>query len=259
MLAGERRQLIVDALRRDGSVSSALLARSLRVSEMTVRRDLDQLAREGNLVRVHGGAHLAGAGRDTGFSDRRHREHEAKVAIAAAASRLVRDGESVYLDAGTTTTELAMALRTRPLQQVQVVTHAVNIAAALSGLPQFTVVQIGGEIYQRTFSAVGDSAVEAIRRLSIDRLFLACQGFDLHGVGNPLLAEVAVKAAAIRAARWVCLVADASKWGHASFARVADLEQVHCIVTDSRLPPEARQELQTKGVEVVIGDTATRR
>jgi DeoR family transcriptional regulator of aga operon len=254
VLAVDRQQRIVEYLEREGSYSNTRLAKALGVSVMTVRRDLADLERRGVLRRVHGGAQALD--RDIGYSRRSRRRHAAKAAIGAAAAALVRDAETVYLDAGSTTMEVALALLAREVRGVRVVTHAVNIAAELSGRPHLTVVQIGGELYRQTHSATGPMAVRAIEALAFDRLFLAAQGFDPEvGLTNTNLAEVDVKAAAIRAARRVHLVADAGKWRQASFARFAPLAAAHTVITDDDLPPEGADALRAAGLEVILART----
>jgi DeoR/GlpR family transcriptional regulator of sugar metabolism len=134
-----------------------------------------------------------------------------------------------------------------------VVTHAVNIAMELSGHSEISLIQVGGEIYRQTYAATGPLALETIARFSFDRMFLACQGFDTEGgLSNGNLTENEVKQAAMRASRWIGLVADASKWTRTTFARIAPLDAIHAIITDNRLPESGRVALQELGLEVIV-------
>jgi len=252
MLPTARQRSLLNLLEQDGFVSTRGVAAHLGVSQMTVRRDLAELEHHGLLQRVHGGARAA-PGPDLPYAQRARRNPEAKRAIGRCAAATVRPGETVYLDAGTTVMEVALSLRRSPPEGLKVVTHAVNVAAALAGRASVGVFQIGGELYRKTFSATGPAAVAALRSLAFDRMFLAGQGFSLEGgVTNSNLAEVEVKRAALGASSWVCLVADASKWEARHVARVAPLSQLHALVTDERLPFSARDALLEWGLEVIV-------
>jgi DeoR/GlpR family transcriptional regulator of sugar metabolism len=252
MLAADRHRHILELLEREGSTSNAQLADDLEVSLMTVRRDLSDLEHRGLVQRVHGGVQRLGNA-DVIYSLRATRDLKAKRAIGLAAAALVRDDETIYLDAGTTTIEVARSLRRCKLRHIKVVTHAVNIATELAGQPQFTVIQVGGEIYRQTYAATGPLALEAIRRFSFDRLFLAAQGFTLEGgVSNGNLTENEIKQTAMQTARWVALVADASKYGQTMFSRIAALERIHALVTDNRLGADVIKALKRLRLEVIL-------
>lgn len=257
MLASDRHRRILELLERNGSLGNTKLARDLRVSLMTVRRDLSELERRGLLTRVHGGVQKATTA-DIGYALRSRRAHAAKTRIGVRAAELIQDGETIYLDAGTTTVEIARALLrpnpSRPTPRgLRVVTHGVNIATELTGHSDISVIQVGGEIYRQTYAATGPLALETIARFSFDRMFLAAQGFDVEGgLSNGNLTENEVKQAAMRASRWIGLVADASKWTRTTFAKIATLDAIHAIITDNRLPESGRVALQKLGLEVIV-------
>jgi DeoR family transcriptional regulator of aga operon len=252
MLASDRQRRILELLEHKGSLSNTKLAVDLRVSLMTVRRDLSELEQRGLLVRVHGGVQKV-VTNDIGYALRSRRAHAAKTRIGVRAAQLIQDGETIYLDAGTTTVEIARALLGRTPRGLRVVTHAVNIAMELSGHSEISLIQVGGEIYRQTYAATGPLALETIARFSFDRMFLACQGFDTEGgLSNGNLTENEVKQAAMRASRWIGLVADASKWTRTTFARIAPLDAIHAIITDNRLPESGRVALQELGLEVIV-------
>jgi len=250
LLALERSQQILALLEQRGTLSNAALAQTLGVSNMTVRRDVLDLEHRGLLRRVHGGVERASSP-DAGFSLRSRQQRTAKRAIGQAAAALVRDGETVYLDAGSTALELARSLRGRNLERVRIVTHAINIAFEFAGLKGFSLIQVGGEIFGQTYAATGPLALETLGSLRFDRLFLGAQGFSVEeGVSDSNLLEVEVKKAAIRQAREVILLADASKWRRVSFARVAPLSAVSRVVTDAGFPREDRALLEDRVLEV---------
>ncbi len=257
LLALERSQRILSLLEQHGTLSNATLARTLGVSNMTVRRDVLDLEHRGLLRRIHGGVEHASSP-DAGFSLRSRQQRGAKRAIGQTAAALVRDGETVYLDAGSTALELARSLRGRKLERVRIVTHAINIAHEFAGLKGFSLVQVGGEIFGQTFAATGPLALETLSHLRFDRLFLGAQGFSVNeGLTDSNLLEVEVKKAAIRQAREVIVLADSSKWRRVSFARVAPLSAVSTLITDGGFPLEDRTTLSEAGLKVLYGPRGT--
>ena len=250
LLARDRSQQILVLLEAQGSLSNALLAQTLGVSNMTVRRDLLDLEHQGLVRRVHGGVELPSSP-DRGFSLRSRQGRVAKQAIGRAAALRVESGETVYLDAGSTAMELALSLKVRPLKRVKIVTHAINIAAEFAGLPNFSLIQVGGEIFGQTFAATGPLALETLSKLRFDRLFLATQGFSLEaGLTDSNLLEAEVKQSVIRQAAEVILIADSSKWRRTSFAQVAPLSAVSRLITDAGFPLGDRAALEQMGSEV---------
>jgi len=254
LLARDRSRQILILLEAQGSLSNAHLARTLGVSSMTVRRDLLDLEHQGLVRRVHGGVELPSSP-DRGFSLRSRQDRLAKQAIGRAAAALVTSGETVYLDAGSTAMELALSLKVRPLERVRIVTHAINIAAEFAGLPNFSLVQVGGEILGQTFAATGPLALETLGKLRFDKLFLSAQGFGVEaGLTESNLLEAEVKQVALRQAAEVILIADASKWRRTAFARVAPLSAVSKVVTDAGFPQGDRALLSDLALETLYAD-----
>lgn len=227
----------------------------LGVSAMTVRRDLSALEQERVVRRTHGGVVLVTErDRHTGYQLRAQVRMEAKQAIAREAARFIRPGDCLFIDAGTTTAALIPYLR-RP-GPLRVVTHAVNIAAALGDLLDITVTQIGGDLYRASFAAVGPQAVESIRRYHVDRLFLGvCGVHAAAGYTNTNIEETEVKRAAMEIAGEVIVLADSSKFGRVTFASIAPLNAVHRVVTDDGIAPEWVQALVAAGIDVVVAPT----
>lgn len=262
-LRSERTRLILAALAEHGTVAIHDIADKLDVSEMTLRRDLADLEAQGIARRVHGGAVLA-SDRDPGYWLRHRTNPLEKRSIGALAASMVGDGEIVYIDTGTTNLEVARSLLRRSLEeelQVRVVTHAVNVAAELSGHRGIVVHMIGGEVFPETLGTTGPQALEYIRSLNFDLFFLGVTGGEVAGGWtNNSPVGVDLKQVVLKRARKSYVVADASKWGRRGFLRVAPIDGVNGWITDRSLPSSARRVLAAKGLDVRIAtrDGATR-
>jgi len=258
VLRAERELRIINRLRSERVVRLAALSSSLGVSENTIRRDLRRLAETGILQRTHGGAFILddeGGGRsaeDLEWLERQARFPDEKVRIGTAAAEMVRDGEAVIIDAGTTAMQVARALHGR--HGVTVVTNAVNIGLELARSPSLTVVLTGGILRDISKSLVGPQAEEFLNAdIHADRLFLSAGGVSVDaGVTNANTIEVPVKRAMIRAAREVVLVVTHDKIGRRSFTPIAPLPALSAIITDSGVDPAARAEIEARGVRVIV-------
>jgi DeoR/GlpR family transcriptional regulator of sugar metabolism len=262
MLARQRQSLILRAVRADGSARVSDLTQQLGVSDMTIRRDLEVLARGGLIEKVHGGAVLPGApsSHEPGFDAKSVRELPEKAMIARAAARLVAPGAAIALSAGTTTYALAEQLFTVP--GLTVVTNSMRVASlfqgpgqAGNGAPPASVVLTGG-VRTPSEALVGPIADLAIRSLHFDLLFLGCHGIDPDaGLTTPNLAESETNRAFVRSARRVVVVADHTKWGIVGLSSFADLDEVDTLVTDERFPADARKLVSDRvGQLILAGD-----
>ncbi|ARX81439.1 DeoR/GlpR family DNA-binding transcription regulator [Streptomyces alboflavus] len=251
LLAEQRRALILDEVRRRGGVRVNELTRKLGVSDMTVRRDLDALARLGVLEKVHGGAvPVAEAStHEPGFEAKSGLELTAKEDIARTAATLVAPGTAIALSGGTTTYALAHHLLDVP--DLTVVTNSVRVADVFhsaqrsSGQRQgaATVVLTGG-VRTPSDSLVGPVADQAIAALHFDVLFLGVHGISAEaGLSTPNLAEAETNRRLVQSARRVVVVADHTKWGTVGLSSFATLGQVDTLVTDAGLPARARAEI----------------
>ena len=259
MLARQRQQRILDEVRRYGGVRVADLVDLLEVSDMTVRRDIENLARRGLVERVHGGATTVGArsGEEPGFVAKSALAREEKEAIAREVARLIEPGETVAVSAGTTT--LAVARELLPVADLTVVTNSVPVADVMHdpARPDRTVVLVGG---QRTPSdaLVGPVAVAALRNLHVDTLVLGVHGMtEQTGLTTPNLVEAETDRALVASARRVVVAADHSKWGVVGLAGIADLTDVDVLVTDSGLPRAAQRTLTRSVGRLVLAVPAT--
>jgi DeoR family transcriptional regulator of aga operon len=252
VLNEERRRHILEILTRDGRVLVVDLAKQFHTSQVTIRKDLDILQAHGRIHRSHGGALPA---RESALEDPTLREKEKlhrteKLHIAAAAARMVQEGQVVILDSGTTTTAIARALR--DFQNLTIITNAVNIAAELSG-SSLEVILTGGTLRKNSFSLVGPIAEETLRRLNADILFLGVDGFDVqHGLTTPNLLEAKVNRAMMDVARVVVAVCDSSKFGRRTLSSIAPTSGVHHLITDRGIPKPDLATLKKAGVQVTL-------
>ncbi|HET8728515.1 MAG TPA: DeoR/GlpR family DNA-binding transcription regulator [Alphaproteobacteria bacterium] len=251
--AALRHQSIIDMLHRNGNVRVADLALRLNVSAVTIRADLDYLEAQQVLSRTRGGAMSLRPRRfELPLEVTSQDNAEAKCRIGKLGATMVRNGETVIIDVGSTTTELAKSLP-RDLQDVVVVTNALNIALALEAHPGITVVVTGGTLRPMQHSLVAPFGALLLKEVNADIAFLGCNGVDPHkGFTNTNLAEAEVKRAMIDAASRRIFVADHTKLMQVATARVAALDAADLLITDEDAPPEAVKALRRAGLEVAI-------
>ncbi len=252
MLNEERRRVVLDIINRDGRVLVKDLAHRFGTSQVTIRKDLEVLHSQGAIYRTHGGALpiRTGALLDPSLREKEKLHRKEKIKIGEAAARLVKEGQSVVLDSGTTTTMIGRALR--GYRNLTVITNAVNIAAELAGTA-IEVILTGGTLRENSFSLVGPLAEETLRRLSADVLFLGVDGFDVHfGLTTPNVLEAKVNRVMIEIARRTVVVCDSSKFGRRSLSSIAPTSAVHQTITDSRISKADLRALEEAGIEVTL-------
>ncbi len=253
MLADERFEKILNLLNSNGFCSSQSLATELDVSDMTIRRDLSLLDKQGKIKRVHGGARILRRP-DSNLQLRAQHNSLEKQAIAEAAADFVKDGETIFIDAGSTMLEFAHALQARQFKQLRVVTNAVAIAAVLTS-DNITVVQLGGEIYRSTGAVVGQQALRLLEASRFERCFIAAAAFNEDfGISDRHLPEVEIKRTALQHSNWTGLCVDSSKWNQQSMLRIASIRDIECVITDSQLPQSARDYLEQRGLQIVLAE-----
>jgi DeoR/GlpR family transcriptional regulator of sugar metabolism len=248
LLSAERRQAILDVLARDGKVVAAKLVEQLGVSEDTVRRDLRELAAQGLVQRVHGGA-LAPAPQQGSFSRRRAMSADAKPALARAAAGLLAGARMIILDGGTTNLELARALP--PGYDGTVLTNSPPIAAALAEHPAAEVVMIGGRLDKPSQVTVGAAAVDFLRGVRADACVLGvCALHPEGGLSTDDLEEAHVKRAMVEASADVIALATADKLSAGSAYVVAPVAALTHVVADAAAPDELLDPYRAIGVTV---------
>ncbi len=252
LLNEERRREILRALNRDGRVLVKDLARQFRISQITIRKDLEFLDARGVIQRTHGGALpvQTGALLDPTLREKEKLHRRQKMQIALAAARLVEEGQSVLLDSGTTTTAIARALK--DMSRLTVITNAINIAAELAGT-HIDVILTGGMLRKNSFSLVGPLAERTLRQLSADILFLGVDGFDTKsGLFTPNLLESEVNRAMVEISRRTVAVCDSSKFGRRSLCNIMPVSAVHEVITDKQIPKADYRALRESGVKVTL-------
>ncbi|HWF67444.1 MAG TPA: transcriptional repressor AgaR [Acidobacteriaceae bacterium] len=252
MLIEERRQHILAIAQSEGRVRVRDLSKALGISQITIRKDLDHLQAKGLLQRSHGGALPAqpGALFDPSLQEKEKSHHGEKERIGAAAAELVKEGQCVMLDSGTTTTAVAHALRR--FSYLTVITNAVNIAAELANT-NFEVILTGGILRKNSFSLVGPLAEDMLGEMHADILFLGVDGFDLEiGLTTPNLLESRVNRVMVNGATTVVTVCDSTKFNRRSLSRIVPSTAIHHVITDKNLSKSVLENLQSLNIEVTL-------
>ncbi len=252
LLNEERRRVILDMMQHDGRVLVADLAQHFQTSQVTIRKDLEILHLRGLIHRTHGGAlpTRQGALEDPTLREKEKLQRKEKLSIAAAAARLVTEGQVVILDSGTTTTEIARVLRN--FKNLTIVTNAVNIAAELAN-SSLEIILPGGTVRKNSFSLVGPIAEETLRRLSADILFLGVDGFDVqYGLSTPNLQEAKVNRVMVEIAKRTVATCDSSKFGRRSLSLIVEPSALHHVITDHGIRKADMKALKKAGIEVTL-------
>jgi len=251
LMSAQRRSRIGTLAARKGVVRTLELSRIFGVSLVTIRNDLDLLAQEGVLIRDRGGAVVnTNTALTTAFNQRAELSLDEKCRIGQVAARMVRPGDTIILDAGTTVMEMAKALV--DVTPLTVVTNALNVAMQVGASRDVNVVLVGGSLNRDTISVIGPTASQHLADLMVQKVFLATHGMDEDGLVDPSLEVAQVKRAMIQAARQVILLADSSKWRKAGFAKVVRLTAIHTVISDDKLPDEARALFVRLGIELIL-------
>lgn len=252
MLAEQRRLKILELLQEDGSARVSNLSKIFNVSEPTIRQDLEKLEGEGYITRQHGGAFLKSIPQQVGSLSLQHEENmEKKIRIGKKAAEFIQDWDSIILDSGSTTTEVAKNLAGK--QQLKIITNALNIALLVGSQPSVELLVTGGEFKAPTLSLTGERAASFFQQLHVNKLFLATAGISWEaGLTYPGLSDLPVKKAMIESADEVYLVADSTKIGQASFASLGGLDVIHYFITDDGIEEKAKESFEQKGVKVII-------
>ncbi|HWQ04062.1 MAG TPA: DeoR/GlpR family DNA-binding transcription regulator [Longilinea sp.] len=248
----ERQTQILDLLARQGSLSVSDIVDQFSISEATARRDLETLAGEGKLQRVHGGAvSLRKAPPEPPILQRENWQDDEKKRIGRAAADLIGDGETVFLGSGTTVLEVARNLKKR--KDLTVITNSLPVMTTLSSLPEITVIALGGLLRKSELSFIGHITEQSILDLRADKVIIGIHAISLeHGLTNDYLPETMTDRAILQMGQKVLIVADHTKFGSVSTVHVAAVEKIHTIITDTHVPMEFVESLRAKNVEVIV-------
>jgi DeoR family transcriptional regulator, fructose operon transcriptional repressor len=254
VIVEERRSRLLELVRVRGFAALPDLADALQVSKSTLRRDLDYLEETGSAKRTHGGVFYTGASpKLPHFDERQPAQWDRKRAIAARAVELIEDGDTVLLDGGTTTYELARLLVGRPLQ---VVTNSLPVANLFASSANTDLVLVGGYVYPRTGVSLGPYANEMLSRLHVRKTVLSVSGINDRGFYNNNLLLVETERAMMQAAEEVIVVADSTKFGHQSLALLCPIEEVNRLVVDEGVTSEWRDKLAAAEVQLLVAGDA---
>jgi DeoR/GlpR family transcriptional regulator of sugar metabolism len=258
MLAVERRRLIAESVRSRGVVSVAEMAEALGTTEITLRRDLRAMAKDGLLVRTHGGAvQRAGLGHEPSYYEKTGQASHEKAAIARVAFGMVRPGDSIILGPGTTT--LALARRLVNVPELTVVTNSLLVAQALMEASRVEVILTGGTLRRSIHALVGPAAEESVRSLRASQVFLSGNGFTAErGLSTPSPLVAAADRALASAAQQVIVLADHTKIGQETMCQTVPTARLHTLITDSRANPRELEAVREAGVEVRVADVGER-
>ena len=252
MLAIQRRDKILELLQEDGSAKVLDLAKLFKVTEVTIRQDLEKLDKDGLIIREHGGAYLKNIKDQVQTFSLTHQEHlDKKELIAAKCLEFIESGDTIILDSGSTTTEVAKKLK--GMKSLTVITNALNIALMLGAEPGIEVIVTGGEFKPPTLSLTGQKAADFFKGLHVQKLFLATAGISLKaGLTYPSISDLVVKKAMIDAAETTYLVADSTKIGKAAFASLGALSLIDYIITDSGIEEKHKEVFHDNEIELII-------
>jgi DeoR family transcriptional regulator of aga operon len=242
----------LEKLDQEKQVDVISLSRELNVSEVTIRNDLSRLEKKNMLIRARGGAiKVDHVGIDFNLSDKNKQHFKEKQRIGRAAADQIEDGDTIILDSGTTTMEIARNLENKT--DLTVITNALNIANQLAELKNGNIIIPGGFLRKNSLSLIGSTAEESFRNYFCDKLFLAVDGINsTHGLSTPNVEEAHLNRVMIEISKQVIVVADSSKFFKRSLAFIAPVTEVDVLVTDSGIAPDEKKKLENLGVKVII-------
>ncbi|MDX2045720.1 MAG: DeoR/GlpR family DNA-binding transcription regulator [Chitinophagaceae bacterium] len=252
MIPNQRKEKILELIKEDGAAKVVDLARIFKVTEVTIRQDLEKLEKEGVIVREHGGAYIKNVETQVRTVSLAHQENmDQKELIAQKSIEFIQNGDTIILDSGSTTTEIAKKLK--GFKNLTVITNALNVALIIGAQPGIEVVVTGGEFKPPTLSLTGQKAADFFKGLHVQKLFLATAGISLKaGLTYPSISDLVVKKAMIDAAETTYLVADSTKIGKSAFASLGALSLINYIITDSGIEEKHKQLFKDNEIELII-------
>ena len=246
--------MILKMLDQENEVSVTKLSKSLGISEVTIRKDLTLLQNKNLLVRTRGGAirrPIENLNEDTTISRKSMFNFHEKARIGKLATKLIKEGDHIMLDSGTTTLEIAKNLD--GFRDLSIVTNALNIAEELMKYNRFNVIVLGGHVRFNSHSTIGPIALKTISHFANYKLFLGVDSFSFeNGISTPNMEEAMLNQAMIAQASQVIAVFDSSKFNKRSFCHIAHCEQIHAIVTDKNLPSSTVTRLKAQNIHLYL-------
>ncbi len=252
-LMEERRRLIRELVETEEQVTVEQLSSRFGTSVVTIRSDLKALEEIGAIVRTHGGALMQRDGDDLPISVKENHHQAEKKRIAIAAVKLIQDGDTIILDSGTTTAEIAKLIRGMRLRSINVITNALNVAVLLANVPHVNLIMLGGWLRSKSYSLSGPQAVAALSHLQADRLFLGIDSLDPEiGLMTPHPLEAELNAQMIQVSSQVVAVADSSKLLRRNLSVIARVEELDLLISDRAADAGVVAALGQRGVKVVL-------
>jgi len=247
----DRRDEIVRLLNENGKVKVEELSNQFDVSSVTIRNDLDYLEKKGIVHRTYGGALVRDiVAYDSSLTEKQKLHAEEKRKIGIKAAELIHAGDSIILDSGTTTRQIAVNIKEK--NDITVLTNAINIAVELAALENITVMLTGGTLRKKSYSLVGPEAEKTIKNYYFDRLFLGVDGFDLEvGLTTPNPLEAQLNRLMVQMANEVIAVTDSSKFGRRSFSFICELDEIDQIITDKDIPKQYTEGLKKRNISII--------
>lgn len=250
MLNAVRQQKILDIVKEKGNATVTRLQQELGVSEMTIRRDLGEMKKNGILRRVYGGAVLPDPDNELSFGDRLVQNRNLKVAIARYAATKIQFGNSIFLDGGTTCSEFADILPED--MNIVVFTNSLEVLNKIRTKKGIIIVSLGGELAFDGNTFDGVVAIENAEKINVDICFFSGSGFNPRGVLNPGMVGTIVKRSMIKNSRFKCLLADSTKFGGHGVIELCRWTDINMLVSDDKLPDNMVNELKSNGVEIKL-------
>ncbi|WP_020528238.1 transcriptional repressor AgaR [Flexithrix dorotheae] len=249
-----RRIAILDKLNKNGQVTVSELSTALGVSEVTIRNDLTNLEKKNMLIRARGGAMKIKqnyVGLDHPLSDKQKKHLQEKKEIGKKAIEFIEEGNTIILDSGSTTYEVAKNFS--KFEQLTVITNALNVATYLAEIKNINVIIPGGTLRPDSLSLTGILAEKGFRNYFCDKLFLGVDGFDIdHGISTPNIEEAHLNQIMIEVSKEVIVVADSSKFERRGFAFIAPVNKIDTVITDKGISLEKKEKMESLGIKVVI-------
>ncbi len=252
----ERHKHILDSLNKHGFVRITDIANELGVTKVTIRKDVKELEANGLLYKVHGSARPANphvADLDVHVKDAIN--SEAKSQIATRAAKLVEDNDSIIIASGSTIYAFAEKLTTRQWNHLNIATPFLRLGALMNDFEQVNVVQLGGTIHEKSLSVLGEYAELALEDFVCSKVFFGVDGIDPeHGITTSTIEEAKLTRKMMKSASKTIVLADSSKFGRRGFGRICSLEEIDCIVTDSKISEQIAIMVEDAGVDLIIAD-----
>lgn len=251
MFGEERKKEILDILNLKGNVKVSELSKHYNVSEVTIRKDLQELEEAGLIERVHGGAVVPQKAKyEPTFTEKTDKYIDEKIAIGKAAASLIKEGDTIALDAGTTTLQLAKNISH---ENLTVITNSLDIAEELADRKNMEVIVIGGSLRCETRALVGPVSNMALENFNVDKAFIGVNGISIKkGATTPDVTEAHTKKALIECSKETIILCDHSKFDFVSFSKIVDMNEIDCIVTDDGAEEDTIKAFSEKGFKIII-------